>query len=290
MASDERVRKGFLYFRGYAKSQDTFTLKDLIDATGWSENSIKTYRSKQWKDLLEDIDKDLFRVRAEFLRLTEREFLDHITQKRPLFAKYRRTAHPNVLFFEFLIPLTREGELRAALDELFYADTVRQRILEIGLDEMESLLPRESADEQDDDYLQRAVRFANRFFGYSITHVAGRFRAGNDLMSRIDAAKHVSEGGRYLVDETTAVVRFILPLEANARPFADSLFVPGDLDDETEHDSHAADEEARVLREVFFLLFAEAVVRTIKGEDEIWLIESGLRDRVYRWSRDPNGQ
>jgi len=276
-------RKGYAFFREHAKKGNLFTLDELIDASGWSKQSINTYRSKQWKDLLES-DGSKLRVRREFLRLSEHEFLDHITQKRPLFAKYKRTAHPALLIFEFLLPLTRESQLRAALDELFFADTIKQRLLEIGLENIERLLPREPNDD-DDAYLERAVAFANRFYGYSVSHVSGRFRAATDLMTRQAAAAHVADGGRYLIDETTAVVRFVLPLQTASHTFSDSLFFPTDLDPPEKIDEAALKAEAHVLRTMFFLLFAEAIVRTIKGEDEIWLIERGVRERLYVWAR-----
>ena len=39
--------------------------------------------------------------------------------------------------FEFLLPRTRESQLRAALDDLFYCDTVEQRLREIGVMKLE---------------------------------------------------------------------------------------------------------------------------------------------------------
>jgi hypothetical protein len=278
--------KGFAFFKEHAASGLAFTIQELAAETGWDEASIKTYRSKQWKDLLEVDQGGLLRVRPEFLRLTQSEFLDHITQKRPLFARYKRTAYPALLVFEFLIPLTRESQLRAALDQLFFKDTIRQRLAEIGAAKLEPLLARDPG-ETESTYLDRAVRFANKFYGYSIGHVAGRFRAAAELLARTDAAAFVADGGRYLIDETTAVVRFVLPLQATSKSFEDSLFVPKDLDeDDDDIPSQSLKDEVHSLRTMFFLLFVEAVVRTIKGEDEIWLLERGVRDRLYVWSRD----
>ena len=282
----DRPLKGFAFFKEHARSGVAFSMQELATATGWDEASIKTYRSKQWKDLLEADDGGMLRVRPEFLRLSQNEFLDHITQKRPLFARYKRTAYPALLIFEFLIPLTRESQLRAALDQLFFKDTIRQRLAEIGTEKLEFLLARLVA-EDESDYLDRAVQFANKFYGYSIGHVAGRFRAAASLLTRTDAAAFVADGGRYLIDETTAVVRFVLPLQTTSKEFEDSLFVPRDLDGhDDEVPSKALDDEVHALRTMFFLLFVEAVVRSIKGEDEIWLLEKGVRDRLYVWSRE----
>jgi hypothetical protein len=49
--------------------------------------------------------------------------------------------------------------------------------------------------------------------------------------------------------------------------------------------NRALDDEVRRVRKLFFLLFVETVVRTVKGEDEIWLVESGVDRRLCRWER-----
>lgn len=155
--------KGFDFFQKVARSGESFTLEELAETTGWSMQSVNTYRSKQWKEFLEKSLDGKWYVRPEFLRLTRAEFLNHITQNRPLFTRYERTVHPSVLIFEFLIPLTRETELRSALDALFFKDTLRQRIREVGVTGLTKLVPREDG-EEDPAYLDRAIEFANRFY------------------------------------------------------------------------------------------------------------------------------
>lgn len=91
------------------------------------------------------------------------------------------------------------------------------------------------------------------------------------------------------MDETTAVVRFIVPCSEGSVAFEeqygcdDALHAPGDFD------TAALDEELRRIRGLFFYLFVEAVVRTVKGEDEIWLMESGVTTQLYRWSANRKG-
>jgi len=63
-------------------------------------------------------------------------------------------------------------------------------------------------------FYARVVKLAaERFGGYSVSHVSGRYKAAQ-LMTRHDALDHVTKGGRYLIDETTAVVRFIIPCQS----------------------------------------------------------------------------
>jgi hypothetical protein len=139
----------------------------------------------------------------------------------------------------------------------------------------------------DDEFVRLVVRQASQIAGgYSISHASGRFRAGA-LLSRSEAGRVLVDDGRYLVDETTAVVRFIVPLETGSAELKvgfeeaqASLFSVGVVDVD------ALEAELRTVRMLFFQLFVEAVVRTIEGEDEIWLVESGPKGRrLYTWSR-----
>jgi len=287
MANDkDSPQKGYKFFCERAQDGKAFTLDELEKETGWSRASIDTYRSKQWKELLEKAAvAGTFSVRREFLRLSEKEFLDHISQKRPLFAHYRRIGHPHYVMFEFLLPLTRESELRVALDELFYADTVGQRLREIGIPKLDDIVPRKDKESADAYYTRMTVFATERFGGYSISHVSGRYKAAA-LMSRQAALTHVVGGGRYLIDETTAVVRFVIPCRTGEYSFSDTLeesFSWTDLLEDKPHE--ALSKEVDEIRKLFFLLFVESVVRTIKGEDEIWLLESGAHHRLYRWER-----
>lgn len=34
---------------------------------------------------------------------------------------------------------------------------------------------------------------------------------------------------------------------------------------------------------VFRILFVENILRIVNGEDEIWMVESGVRNRLHRW-------
>ncbi|MEQ1759283.1 MAG: hypothetical protein ABL986_13250 [Vicinamibacterales bacterium] len=288
MANDsDSPKKGYKFFRDRAKDARPFTVDDLEKASGWSRASIDTYKSKQWKDLLDRASPGHWTVRKEFLRLSEREFLDHISQKRPLFSRYQRRGHEHYVMFEFLLPLTREGELRAALDDLFYSDTVEQRLREIGAVKLGEVVKKNAGEAADAFYARVVALATNRFGGYSVSHVSGRYKAA-DLMTRHEALEYVTNGGRYLIDETTAVVRFIIPCQTGTFTFSDTLEPTSESPDLLDAAEGGLDEEVELIRKLFFLLFVESVIRTVKGEDEIWLVESGVRRRLYRLERVEN--
>lgn len=66
------------------------------------------------------------------------------------------------------------------------------------------------------------------------------------------------QGARYLMNETTAVTRFVFP--------------------------YADDREVARIRYLFGALFVRRVVEDVKGEEQIRLIESRSQNRVHIWS------
>jgi hypothetical protein len=201
-----------------------------------------------------------------------------------LFSRYNRKGHEHYVMFEFLLPLTREGQLRAALDDLFYSDTIEQRLREIGVTKLAEVVPRNSGETAEAFYTRAVELSAARFGGYSVSHVSGRYKAAQ-LMTRHSALEYVTGGGRYLIDETSAVVRFIIPCQTGAFTFSDTLEPTVDWLELLVAPEGALEQEVNLIRKLFFLLFVETVVRTVKGEDEIWLVESGVHHRLYRWER-----
>lgn len=90
---------------------------------------------------------------------------------------------------------------------------------------------------------------------------------------------------RYLIDETTASVRFVIPVSAS------KTLHPGGFGD-TERRPGAPNleiaPERSFIRLAFFEIFVESIVRSVIDEDEIWLIEeSNLGRQLYVWRR-PN--
>lgn len=285
---NDQVILGYKFLRKHALDGTTFTTRDILNATGWSKASLDTYRSKHWGDLVESTGKPnqrIYKVKKEFIRVSEDEFVSNAAQKRLITHRYRRAKHELVLQFEFLLPLSKEEQLKRALDELFYENTLRSRIDEIGITHLQTIIPT-GEDENKRDYIKRVLKIVSGYFGgYSISHVQGRFRAA-DLATLPKAAATMAGGGRYLIDETTALVRFIAPCNTTNNDFGDDFASIVDALVEKEFvESLELKKEILLIRCVFFFFFVETVIRTVKGEDEIWLLETGTRRRLYKWMK-----
>ena len=166
-------------------------------------------------------------VDPSFLRLTLEVFRGLTTQVRKPHVKRSRATFNHVVTYEFLLPLTKEDKLRAALDELFYRDTLEQRTREIAASPASAEAVPLGEGETDDAYVSHVVGLiAGLIGGYSVSHVSGRFRAGA-IASREDAARMLVERKRYLVDETTAVVRFIIPCGSSRQVHGDAFDLKG---------------------------------------------------------------
>ena len=88
---------------------------------------------------------------------------------------------------------------------------------------------------------------------------------------------------RYLIDETTAVVRFIIPLWTTRR-LSQEGFASAPID--AQPDTAPLREELLTIHRLFFALFVEGVAKTVLGEDEIWLLEQfGPLQALYVWER-----
>jgi hypothetical protein len=261
-------------------SLESFTKEEFEDACGWPKDkkTFATYWPKQFRPLLVPVGEETFRVSEVFRRFVEWErFKTHVTQNRPVRSNYNGVTHSNVMMFEFFMPLTNEGYLRTSLDALFYKETVKRR-LKANLADLKLRFP---ANEHEDEetYLERISLCVGKYFGgYSIGHVAGRYRAG-ELKTHHEA--HEKYHDRYLVDETTAIVRFIIRFgEETPTAFEMNGTVA------SPKQSHAeAEIEAAQIRFFFGILFIQQIVEAVNGEDEIWLLESGFRSNLHIWSK-----
>jgi hypothetical protein len=179
-----------------------------------------------------------------------------VSQTRRVVTNYSPIAFDNVLIYEFYLPLTNEGHLRTTLDSLFFADTILARLKTVGIDSLRAQFALRDGETQE-AYFERILTFIEEtFVGYSIFHVSGRFRV-DKLSSQDEVAEIQKQGRRYLIDETTAVARFIFPCKDN--------------------------NEADRIRYLFEALFVRSIIQLVNGEDEIWMVESGLRNRVHIW-------
>jgi hypothetical protein len=113
------------------------------------------------------------------------------------------------------------------------------------------------SDEPEEAYLKRILAFIeDHFIGYSVFHVDGRFRSGN-LRTQDEVATIQKRGEKYLIDETTAVARFIFPYK--------------DID------------ELENIRYLFRILFVRSIIQLVNGEEQIWMLETGPQNRVHIW-------
>ena len=255
-----------------------FKLSALVKATGWTDSTANTHIRKHYGDWVVPLQDDKFKVLPEFQRVTKEQFLRHCSQIRRVYTDYVVSQYGAISVFEFLLPMSRETQLRSMLDGLFFADTLKQRFDEVGADRLEAMLPRDPK-ESNDAYRTRWIHLVSDWFGgYSISLVNGRFRAAS-LRTRKEAVEHQAETGRpYLIDETTASVRFIVPIPASKVSASDS----GTLDFSQSAAAIAAD--AKRVRDFFFAIFVEAVIRIVNGEDVIWLLEDSPLGRVlHTW-------
>ena len=257
MPSLDPQRRAFKFLSERLQSQDTFTLKKFQEATGWTDKSFRTYLSKQFRAFLDPIGKDAYRVSESFRPfVTWRKFRQHVTQVRRVATDYAPDLFLKVSIYEFFMPLSHENALRTTLDSLFYKDRVLARLRTLDMDELRRHFPAKER-ETDLQYLEGLCAWIEQNFqGYSITHVDGRFRA-EGLCTQDEASQIEKAGRRYLIDETTAVTRFVFPCR-----------------DE--------DEAARI-RFLFMQIFVRSVIQLVNGEDEIWMVESGMTNGVHIW-------
>lgn len=250
-------RKAHKFFSGRLHDQREFSKDELRVAAGWSENSLKTYWSKQFRGFVERSGPHKYRVRENFRPyLNWGKFRQEVvTQVRRVATDYKLEIFDKLIIYEFYLPLTHESALRLTLDSLFFKDAVLARLHRIGVGELKRLFGRMSG-ETDKAFFERVCSFiGEKFGGYSVYHVNGRFR-GQPLLTRDDALKLESTGERYLVNETTALTRFIFPCK---------------------------DGDSGKIAFLFRELFTRAITQLINGEDEIWMVESGMHNRIHIW-------
>lgn len=282
MALTTEQKKAFQFLKNSFQSGTTFTKDQFQIETGWTPVSFKTYFSKQFKRLLLEVPPDQYRVSEVFRKYsTEEIFENHIvTQNRKVASDYNTLTYNNLIIFEFFMPLTNEGLLRSTLDSLFYKDTILNRLKATDISALVSHFPKLEG-ENNARYFDRILDYiSNRFIGYSISHVNGRFRASN-LQSIKESTNELLSGGRYLVDETTAIVRFIFPIgDEVSRKFNPSATYFDQINS-TDAKDYAG--EADVVRWFFYLLFVQSIIQVVNGEDEIWMVESGMKSKLHIW-------
>lgn len=286
MADETNQKKAFDFLVERLASQEAFTKEDLQVAAGWSKPAtINTYLSKQFKPFLRKGEDKKFRVTEGFRKYTTwKKFRRLVTQVKGGEKGYAVHAYSGVVIFEFFMHLANEEHLRTGLDSLFFRDRIMQRLTSVDLSELKKRIPSEKGENQEQYYDRICQWVARHFGGYSISHVSGRFRGG-DLLTMKDAADLHAKGQRYLIDETTAIVRFIFRVgvpekkpPAHETPYYDWF--------NSEHQDPGDKEKAEAdkVRWFFGLLFITSIIELVDGEEEVWMVESGMRNRLHIWS------
>jgi len=289
---NENQRKVFNFLREHLQTQEPFTREELTEIIGedWRKSTTDTYFPKLYAPLLVDIGNDFYRVSEAFRKYaTEEKFSRFVSQTRKVRTDYRKDIYENVIIFEFFMPLTNESSLKWSLDTLFYKDAILTRLKkQIELSKLEKYFPRKSEElENEDQYYENICNWiSKRFGGYSISHVEGRFKTGN-IKTLTEAAEMQSRGEQYLIDETTAVVKFIFPCGKPIEKSGPNLFqfIEELKKQKEEKEKKDLDKEADCIRWLFNILFVCNIVELVDGEDEIWMLESGLRSRLNIWRR-----
>jgi hypothetical protein len=277
MQESGAIKAAFDFLIAHAQERKSFSPEDLSFQTGWTISETKEKIHHRFSDLIYEEEGHLF-AKPEILRVRLSDFKELFHQKKRLFTDYILEVSSSVLIYEFFMPLSREDRLREALDNLFYRDTIEQRIREIGSPNIRSSL-RLSSDSSEEEIRQLVFNFMDSTIGgYSIYTVSGRYRA-DILASRAEVVNRPFAYGPYIIDETTAIVRFILPVEIDAGSFEHgNILEPATM-------AMGTMIKAELMRWLFLNFFAEALIRVVQKEDEIWLLESGMRSAFYRWIR-----
>ncbi len=277
MRETSSIKRAFAFLIAHAQERKFFSAEQLAAEAGWTIVETQENIAIRLSDLVEE-DGENYLAKPEILRVRLDDFKELLHQKKRLFADYVLEVSSSILIYEFFMPLSREDRLREALDNLFYRDTIEQRIQEIGISRIRDGLNL-SSDYSEDKIRQLVFDFMESTIGgYSITLVNGRYRA-DALASRAEVATRPFAYGPYIVDETTAIVRFILPVETDAGKYKyGKILQPAATAIGTQN-------RAQLMSWLFLNFFAEALVRVVRKEDEIWLLESGMRSAFYRWIR-----
>jgi hypothetical protein len=284
VADDQNQLDVFHFLMDHFKTLSPFTKDDMKSVTTWTDTSFNTYWSKQFRPFVVPIDSARYRVSESFRRYATWEtFKNHVTQVRRVSAEtYTALIHDNIIVFEFFMPLTNENHLRVSLNALFYSDTLVSRLKSLARPKLEAYFPPQNGEGIDGYYERVAKDVGERFGGYSVSHVSGRFRAA-PVASHQEAASLEENGGTYLIDETTAIVKFIFPCgkpRTKQPPLTGDFFENLEPDDEPDQTAEA---EAKMTRWLFGALFVQSIVQVVNGEAEIWMVESGMRSRLHIW-------
>ncbi|KAF0108670.1 MAG: hypothetical protein FD146_556 [Anaerolineaceae bacterium] len=277
MEKDKMIPASYNFLRQKAQSNQDFEFRELKAASGWTEENTRTNISKRLRQFLEEVSKDNYHVKKNILDVVYSEYYRLFKQSNIIVPQYNEHQHPDVVIFELFLPLTCEDKLRKALDKLFFKDTVLKRLQSIGMKELQEGFRKED-NETESGYLEGICKFfSDKFGGYSISHVSGRFRS-KDLLERKKARELEDHDEDYLIDETTAIVRFVIPIQATEIVIREN----SDIQLELNFSCPTVDEELTGIEWLFRNLLIAAILHTV-DQNQIWILESGKRYQLYRF-------
>lgn len=277
MGKDSKIKASFDFLRERAMSEDkSFTINELSIASKWSDKTVRTYISKHLSEFVsKGKNPNGYKVKTRIIDVSYSDYVSLFKQSDVLAPNYREYRYSEVVVYELFLPLTCEDKLRRALDKLFYKDIVIDRFRSIGSEKLQKIFSN-FTEKTEQEYLEELTTFiSQRFGGYSISHVYGRFRA-DELSTKVRAREIEDAGGNYLIDETTAVVRFIIPLHGTELVISESGHenqIPLQLD---------VEQELKQIEWSFQTIFISAILNTV-GQEEIWVLESGKRHQLIRF-------
>jgi len=76
----KRPLLAFAFFQECTKSGKGFDLQELALRTGWKERTVKTYISKKFETYLEKSNEGKYRVKRDFVNVTQPDYLAKFTQ------------------------------------------------------------------------------------------------------------------------------------------------------------------------------------------------------------------
>ena len=277
MRETSSIKRAFDFLVAHAQERKHFSVEQFSAEAGWTIVETQANIPNRLSDLVYE-ERGKHFAKPEMLRVRYDDFKELLYQNRRLFTDYILEVSSSILIYEFFMPLSREDRLREALDNLFYRDTIEQRIQEIGISQIRAGLKLSSEISEDNIRMLVFDFMESTIGGYSIYMVNGRYRA-DALASREEVVARSFAYGPYIVDETTAIVRFILPVETDAGKYEyGKILEPASM-------AIGTKKRAELMSWLFLNFFAEALIRAVRKEDEIWLLESGMRSAFYKWIR-----
>jgi hypothetical protein len=277
--SDDNFKRTYKFLKEKYITGESFSKEDFESSV--NDQNFSTYFGKKYKPILDEDpnSNEKFYVSERFKKIsTWNKFRKHCSQVVKMKPNWKQACYENVLIYEFFLPLNNESTLRSALDDLFYRDTILKRIKRIERNELHDIFP-DKRGESSKEYFDRLISWiSDKFGGYSIGLVNGRFKS-KELKTFKEVSELLHEGKSYLIDETTAIVRFIFSV-------GDPLRAQILIDDFVykSNDDQDLREETKLIDYFFKKLFVRGVLDAVNEEDEIWMLQSDLNSKkLFIW-------